>query len=34
MMIEVGSWEVVSIGTRLSELESGGFGSTNDWSEI
>jgi len=33
-MIKVGAWEVVSIGVRLSELESGGFGSTIDWSEI
>ena len=33
-MIEVGAWEVVSIGMRLSELESGGSGSTIDWSEI
>jgi len=33
-MIEVGTWEVVSIGIRLGELESGGFGSTIDWSEI
>jgi hypothetical protein len=33
-MIEGGRWEVVSIGMRMSELESGGFGSTIDWSEI
>jgi len=34
MVIEEGKWEVVSIGIRLGELESGGFGSTIDWSEI
>ena len=33
-MIEWKKWEVVSIGMRMSELESGGFGSTIDWSEI
>jgi len=33
-MIEGGRWEVVYIGIWLSELESGGVGSTIDWSEI
>ena len=33
-MIEGGRWEVVYIGMRMSELTSGRFGSTIDWSEI
>jgi hypothetical protein len=33
-MIEGGRWEVVSIGMGMSESESGGVGSTIDWSEI